>query len=255
MTATKISLCHVNEPLSHTHTQTHARTHKHSGPYQWEGERSPFTSCINYEWQAKGHRGRRGHSYGQNIDLYFYLFSSFYLPPSFQIYHSVLPLFCSFTCLFLPPPPISFGLPLSLSRLLSLLTLLLFVSLGLRSFAFFLSVSVHTIMCLLLFLVFLSFYHHVLFESLFISFGHFLVPICFSYVRETNPKLNYTKQSLRHTNTHIQVCGGVQTDAGHCWQISHCSFGWTLPAYWAASSYLDWMAAANSSMCVYVYVQ
>ncbi len=27
MTATKMSLCHVNEPL--THTQTHTRTHKH----------------------------------------------------------------------------------------------------------------------------------------------------------------------------------------------------------------------------------
>lgn len=27
MTTTKISLCHVNEPLAHT--QTHARTHKH----------------------------------------------------------------------------------------------------------------------------------------------------------------------------------------------------------------------------------
>lgn len=53
--------------LSHIHKVTHTQTR--SVPYQWEGERSPFTSCINYEWQAKGQRERRGHFYGQNIDL------------------------------------------------------------------------------------------------------------------------------------------------------------------------------------------
>lgn len=55
--------------LSHKGKLTHAATQTQSVPYQWEGERSPFTSCINYEWQAKGQRGRRGHVYGQNIDL------------------------------------------------------------------------------------------------------------------------------------------------------------------------------------------
>lgn len=69
--------------LSHIHELTHAHTQTQSVPYQWEGERSPFTSCINYEWQAKGHRGRRGHSYGQNIDLYFYLLSPFCSPACF----------------------------------------------------------------------------------------------------------------------------------------------------------------------------
>lgn len=81
-----------------SHTLTHTQTQ--SVPYQWEGERSPFTSCINYEWQAKGHWGRRGHSYGQNIDLYFYLFFPFTLSFLHLSLHLIPLLFHH-----LPPPP------------------------------------------------------------------------------------------------------------------------------------------------------
>lgn len=128
MTASKISLCHVNEPLANTRTHTnslspHTHTQTQSVPYQWEGERSPFTSCINYEWQAKGHRGRRGHSFGQNIDLYFYLFSPFRSSP--PIYHSVSPPSCSLTHLLSRHSTPSFILTRSCSLLFSLLPPLL----------------------------------------------------------------------------------------------------------------------------------